>query len=191
MCLPAHCIRQPADIQAAFDAATDNHCSEIILFVCDLPCLDAICVATQENYAKLTPLRLKEIIFTKTSGSARNITSPCVDGEGIYAPSKRHGKQFTFCPQGQTRSASARRVAIFRSACPPLVLQSNWRQTPTQQNGLLLHNATQSPASQRVHLAPSEIKPGAAALVSQRTTARYLSVPHLAMLYAMSAKEPT
>ncbi|KNC86592.1 hypothetical protein SARC_01273 [Sphaeroforma arctica JP610] len=102
------CARQqaashsPADIAAAFTAATDDHTSQIILFVCDLPCLDSICQLTQENYSKLTPLRLTEIAFTKTSGSARDVNTTCLDGESVYAPSNGIGsKTIRFCPQGQ------------------------------------------------------------------------------------------
>ncbi|KNC85142.1 hypothetical protein SARC_02666 [Sphaeroforma arctica JP610] len=102
------CARQqasshsPEDIAAAFESATDDHTSQIILFVCDLPCLDSICKATQENYDKLTPLRLTEVSFTKSSGSTRDVNTTCIDGEGIYSPpNSAGGKTFNFCPQGQ------------------------------------------------------------------------------------------
>ncbi|KNC80916.1 hypothetical protein SARC_06737 [Sphaeroforma arctica JP610] len=91
-----------ADLDAAFAVASDDHTSTIILHVCSLPCLDAICIATQENYAFLQPLRLHEISFTKSSSGDRNISTPCLDGEGIYSPAGSSGrKSFRFCPKGQ------------------------------------------------------------------------------------------
>ncbi|KNC77398.1 hypothetical protein SARC_10138, partial [Sphaeroforma arctica JP610] len=110
-----------ADLDAAFAVASNDHTSTIILHVCSLPCLDAMCVATQENYAFLQPLRLHEISFTKSSSGYRNISTPCLNGEGIYSPAGSSGrKTFGFCPQGQRCDTINPGTDMCQcEACPP------------------------------------------------------------------------
>ncbi|KNC87207.1 hypothetical protein SARC_00684 [Sphaeroforma arctica JP610] len=92
-----------ADLEAAFASASDDHTSQIVLHVCNLPCLEAMCAATQDHINVLPTLRIEEVTFTKTSNSDRNITTPCLDGEDPqYAPDNgANGKTFVICPTGQ------------------------------------------------------------------------------------------